>query len=237
MPYEVAAGACGVTLGATLLAHLRCDSTICGSSSAPSDVLPTIDLAMTRIAVWTVGHSNHEFEAFARLVAQERVEFLIDVRSFPYSRFAPQFNREELQTAIGQHGIGYLFLGEELGGRPTSEDHYDEEDHALYGPMSQEPAFRAAIERLVEGASAHRLALVCSEGDPYDCHRRLLVGRVLAEGGAQLRHILPDGTLKVEQSVEIGDASGQCSLFCEEALWRSTQSVSHRRRLRASSHG
>jgi hypothetical protein len=103
-------------------------------SSAPSDVLPTIDLAMTRIAVWTVGHSNHEFDAFARLVAQERVEFLIDVRSFPYSRFAPQFNCEELQTAIGQHGIGYLFLGEELGGRPASEDHYDEEGHALYGP-------------------------------------------------------------------------------------------------------
>lgn len=196
------------------------------------------NLAMTHgLTVWTVGHSNHEFDAFARLLAQAQIQFLIDVRSFPHSRFAPHFNREELQNAVGPHGIGYLFLGEELGGRPTSEDHYDDEGHALYGPMSQEPAFRAAIERVLEGATAHRVALLCSEGDPQDCHRRLLVGRVLAERGAELRHILPDGTLKVEQSVEIGDASGQCSLFGEEAPWRSTQSVSHRRRLSASSHG
>jgi uncharacterized protein (DUF488 family) len=188
------------------------------------------------LTVWTVGHSNHEFDAFAHLIEQEQIEFLIDVRSFPYSRFAPHFNREDLQKAIGQQGIRYLFLGEELGGRPTSDDHYDEEGHALYGPMSQEPAFRAAIERVLDGANAHRLALVCSEGDPHDCHRRLLVGRVLAEHGAELRHILPDGALKVEQSVAVGDASCQCSLFGEEAPWRSTQSVSHRRRLSASSH-
>ncbi|MGI8730605.1 MAG: DUF488 domain-containing protein [Solirubrobacteraceae bacterium] len=190
-----------------------------------------------QLAVWTVGHSNHEFDAFARLVGQEQIEFLADVRSFPYSRFAPHFNRDELQGAIGQHGVGYLFLGKELGGRPTTEDHYDEEGHALYGPMSQEPAFRAAIERVIDGARAHRLALVCSEGDPHDCHRRLLVGRVLAEAGAELRHILPDGSLKVERSVEIGDAACQCSLFGEEMPWRSTQSVSHRRRLSTSSHG
>jgi uncharacterized protein (DUF488 family) len=189
------------------------------------------------LAVWTVGHSNHEFDAFACLLLQEEIEFLIDVRSYPYSRFAPHFNREELQKAIAQQGIGYVFLGEELGGRPTSEDHYDAEGHALYGPMAQAPTFRAAIERVLDGATAHRLALVCSEGDPHDCHRRLLVGRVLAQRGAELRHILPDGTVKVEQSVELGDAACQCALFVEETPWRSTQSVSHRRRLSASSHG
>ena len=188
------------------------------------------------LTVWTVGHSNHGFDAFARLVSQQQIEFLIDVRSFPYSRFAPHFNREELQKAIGQHGIRYLFLGDELGGRPTNEDHYDGEGHALYGRMSQEPAFRAAIERVIDGARAHRLALMCSEANPHDCHRRLLVGRVLAERGAELRHILPDGTMKLEYAVEPGDASCQCSLFGAEAPWRSTQSVSHRRRLSASSH-
>jgi uncharacterized protein (DUF488 family) len=189
------------------------------------------------LVVWTVGHSNHEFDAFVCLVKQKKIEFLIDVRSFPYSRFAPHFNREELQKTIVGYGIGYLFLGEELGGRPTSEDHYDAEGHALYGAMSQEPAFRAAIERVLEGASQHKLALLCSEGDPQDCHRRLLVGRVLAQRGAELRHILPDGRTRDEPSVELGDASGQCSLFSEERPWRSTQSVSHRRRLSASSHG
>ncbi len=191
----------------------------------------------SRLAVWTVGHSNHDFERFAQLLASAEIEFLVDVRSFPYSRFAPHFNREELQAAIGRQGISYLFLGEELGGRPTREEHYDVDGHALYGPMSEEPQFRAAIERLIDGARAHRLALVCSEGNPRDCHRRLLVGRVLADQGVELRHILADGSMAIESAVEPGGEPCQCSLFGEERPWRSTQSVSHRRRLSASSSG
>jgi uncharacterized protein (DUF488 family) len=189
------------------------------------------------LAIWTVGHSNHEPERFAELVGGERIEVLVDVRSYPYSRFAPHFNREELATSVGRRGIRYVFMGDELGGRPNRDEHYDAEGHALYGPMSQEPGFRTAIDRLLAGARAQRLALVCSEGDQGDCHRRLLVGRVLAECGAELRHILPTGDVTVERSVELGNQSCQCSLFEEEAPWRSTQSVSHRRRLSTSSPG
>lgn len=189
----------------------------------------------SRLAVWTVGHSNHEFGVFAELVAGEQIEFIVDVRSYPYSSFAPHFNREDLQAAMSRRGIRYLFLGEVLGGRPTRDEHYDADGHALYGPMSEEPGFRAAIQRLIDGAGAHRLALLCSEGDPQDCHRRLLVGRVLSEHGVELRHILPDGSIAVEQSVELAAAPRQRSLLGEEEPWRSTQSVSHRRRLSTSS--
>jgi uncharacterized protein (DUF488 family) len=171
----------------------------------------------SRLAVWTVGHSNHDFESFARLIASQDIEFLVDVRSYPYSRFAPQFSREELQDSIARVGIPYLFLGEELGGRPTRDEHYDADGHALYGPMSEEPGFRAAVQRLLEGAAKHRLALMCSEAEPRDCHRRLLVGRVLANHGAELRHILPNGDVTVERSVELGDTC-QCSLFGEDTL-------------------
>ena len=187
--------------------------------------------------VWTVGHSNHEFEAFADLVASEQVVFLVDVRSFPYSRFAPQFNREDLQARIGGHGIRYLFLGDALGGRPMRDEHYDAEGHALYGPMSEEPGFQAAIQRLLNGANAHRLAVMCSEGNPHSCHRRLLVGRVLAANGVELRHILRDGSVAIERSVDVSAEPCQDSLFGEEELWRSTQSVSHRQRLSTSSPG
>ena len=187
------------------------------------------------LVVWTVGHSNHEFDEFAQLVLTERIGCLVDVRSFPYSRYAPHFNRDELEAAMARRRVRYLFMGEELGGRPTSEDHYDGEGHALYGPMSEEAAFTPAVERLIEGARRHRIALVCSEGDPQDCHRRLLVGKVLADRGVELRHILPDGTIRTELSVALSGDHGQCSLFAEEAPWRSTQSVSHRRRLSASS--
>ena len=188
-----------------------------------------------RSTVWTIGHSNHGLDEFAQLLSDEQIEFLVDVRSFPYSRYAPHFNRDEFEAAMARRGVRYLFMGEELGGRPSSEDHYDAEGHALYGPMSEEAAFTPAVGRLIEGAGRHRIALVCSEGDPQDCHRRLLVGKVLADRGVELRHILPDGTIRTELSVALSDGHAQCSFFAEETPWRSTQSVSHRRRLSASS--
>lgn len=187
-------------------------------------------------SIWTVGHSNHDFEEFMRLVSGEQIEFLVDVRSYPYSRFAPHFNRDELEPALARHGVRYLFLGEELGGRPSRDEHYDADGHALYGPMAEEEPFEAAIERLVNGARSHRIGLVCSEGDPQHCHRRLLVGKVLADQGIELRHILADGTVRAEHSVALSDDGTQCSLLGDvQTPWRSTQSVSHRRRLSASS--
>lgn len=185
-------------------------------------------------AVWSVGHSNHSFETFAALLRQHDINCIVDVRSYPYSKFAPHFGREDLREQLLDRGVRYLFLGDELGGRPSSEDHYDADGHALYGPMSTESAFVAAINRVLDGSSRFRVALLCSEGQPHDCHRRLLVGKVLAERGVELRHILPDGELRVETTVSLGSASGQSSFFEEEAPWRSTQSVSHRRRLSTS---
>jgi hypothetical protein len=103
--------------------------------------------------------------------------------------------------------------------------------------MSEEPQFSQAIDRLVDGARGHRIALVCTEADPTECHRRLLVGKVLADRGLQLHHIRRDGSVNVEDRVSLDRADQQGSLFAEgaEAAWRSTQSVSQRRRLNTSS--
>ena len=185
--------------------------------------------------VWTVGHSNHEFEDFARLVQGHDIDYLVDVRSYPYSRFAPYFNREELQGAMESRGVRYVFFGLELGGRPQQEDHFDAEGHALYGKMADQPAFAQAIDRVLRGASGHRLALLCSCGEPRDCHRRLLVGKVLCDRGAELRHILGNGSVMVERSVPLIENGDQAALFGDdEPPWRSAQSVSHRRRLSTS---
>ncbi len=185
--------------------------------------------------IWTVGHSNREFDCFMELLLPERIEFLIDVRSYPYSRYASQFNTEQLQANVGAWGVRYVFMGEQLGGRPASDDQYDADGHALYGPMAELEPFRDAVERLIAGASSHRLALMCSCGQPTDCHRRLLVGRILTDRGVQLRHVLPDGTVHIEDAVVLSEDGPQCSLLGEEEPWRSTRSVSHRRRLRTSS--
>lgn len=185
--------------------------------------------------IWTIGHSNHSFDVLHSLLGAERIEAVVDVRSFPYSRFVPQFNREELEPSLRDAGFRYLFLGEELGGRPKRAEHYDGDGRALYGPMSEEPAFQAAIDRLAEGAKTYRIALLCSEAQPRNCHRRLLIGKVLAERGIGLRHILPDGSAEVEMEVKLRPTDDQGSLFGDALPWRSTQSVSRRRRLSASS--
>jgi uncharacterized protein (DUF488 family) len=188
--------------------------------------------------VWTVGHSNHDLETFLALVQRHHVTYLVDVRSHPYSRFAPHFNREELQSSVQARGVRYVFLGSVLGGRPQHEDQVDAKGHALYDKMALEPAFGEAIDRLLRDASEHRLALLCTCGRPQECHRRLLVGKVLCDRGAELCHILPDGHILTERSVELMEDHAQDMLFGHDELpWRSTRSVSPRRRLSASSHG
>lgn len=179
--------------------------------------------------IWTIGHSNHTFERFVELLRIERIEFVVDVRSHPYSRFAEQFNRERLEVALHGADMRYVFMGDELGGRPSREDHYDEQGRALYDRMAEQGAFQSALQRLLRGCREHRVALMCSEAEPRNCHRRLLVGKVLAEQGVRLRHILTDGAILIEDVVTLGDEDAQESLFAKETVWRSTQSVSHRR--------
>lgn len=192
----------------------------------------------SRPAVWTVGHSNHDLAAFLALVRDARADFLVDVRSHPYSQVVPHFNRGELQAAVEARGIRYVFLGTTLGGRPQREDHYDAAGHALYAEMAAAPPFQSAIDRLLRGATRHRLAVMCSCGRPDECHRRLLIGKVLCERGVELCHILPDGTTEVELSVPLHQSVDQAPLFGHDVQpWRSARSVSRRRRLSTSSAG
>lgn len=182
----------------------------------------------------TVGHSNHTLDRFLELIAGAGIEVLVDVRSHPYSRFAPQFNREALAAAVRAADRKYLFLGQELGGRPTGDDYYDEEGHVLYGRVARSTFFSEGLERLEKGLRSHRVAVMCSEEDPTDCHRRLLVTRVLLDRGVAVSHLRGDGRLQSE--ADFG-GFGQGDLFngFEEAAWRSTRSVSPARALLSSS--
>jgi uncharacterized protein (DUF488 family) len=186
-------------------------------------------------SVFTIGHSNHTFEDFLRLVTSHRIEVIVDTRSAPYSKFAPQFDRETIQRDLTEAGVKYLFLGGELGGRPKNSSYYDERGHVLYSRITKDPAFIAGVERLERGMATFRVALMCGEEDPAHCHRRLLVGRVLTERGHDVLHIRGDG--RVETDTDVTAASGkslvneQPALFAEldEDQWRSTASVSPRK--------
>ena len=145
--------------------------------------------------VLTVGHSNHPLETFLALLRQHGVTVVADVRSAPYSRFNPQFNRKALEDRLETIGIEYVFLGRALGGRPDDPSCY-EDGRVRYDRLARTPLFREGLEQVAEGAGRQRIALMCAEKEPLDCHRTILVGRSLVERGVAVAHILADGSLE-----------------------------------------
>ena len=146
--------------------------------------------------ILTIGHSNHELEKFLQLLKANNIEVLVDIRSNPYSRFASQFNKNNLSKAIQSTGIKYLFLGKEFCGRPKDRKFYDSEGHVLYSRLSESPLFLEGIERLINGIKTYRVALMCSEENPANCHRYLLVSIVLEDRGIAVFHIRGDGRIQ-----------------------------------------
>jgi hypothetical protein len=134
----------------------------------------------------TIGHSNQALDAFLGLLRQHSIEAVADVRTVPWSRYVPVFNAKRLHETLAEHGIDYVPLGAELGGRPAGEEFYDEQGHVLYGRLAASPAFQQGIDRVLRGARSHRIALLCSEENPSRYHRHLLIGRVLRTRGDAL---------------------------------------------------
>ena len=153
-------------------------------------------------SVLTIGHSNHEFERFCGLLAATGVTAVADVRSSPASRFAPQFNKQRLSSALDARGLAYDYLGQELGGRPNKPSMFTG-GVADYEKMAATPTFHAGLERLLEIAERHRVAVMCAEADPLDCHRCLLIARALAERDVGVAHILASGDLVSHAQIEL----------------------------------
>ena len=177
--------------------------------------------------IFTIGHSNHSLEEFVALLQRHRVTALADVRSTPFSRFSPQFNKEDLEQAIKTHGIKYVFLGRELGARPEDQSCY-ENGQVQYGRLKDTATFKEGIERVIQGAKRHTIALMCSEKDPLRCHRFLLVAHALVKLDISIAHILATGDLESHETTvaRLPDSAGiaQDDLFdSKESLILSSQ--------------
>jgi len=145
--------------------------------------------------VYTIGHSNGTAERLVGLLVQHGVGTVADVRSRPFSRFNPQFNREDLARVLKASGLEYLFLGHELGARSSNSACY-RDGRAQYSLIAKTPLFEQGIERLQAAMEDRRLAILCAEKEPLVCHRSILIGRYLHEKSFDVRHILEDGSLE-----------------------------------------
>ena len=164
---------------------------------------------MSELTVYSIGHSDHVIDDFVALLKQHGIDALVDVRSQPYSRWVPQFNREALAEAVEAAGLRYVWRGDMLGGRPQDQSLFDGENaRPNYDRMAERAEFQAGINQLLELAGQTTVAMMCSEGDYRRCHRTLLITPTLLDHEARVVHILPDG-----RTIEAVKEPEQLSLF------------------------
>ena len=149
--------------------------------------------------IYTIGHSIHSIDVFVGMLKSAGITAIADVRSAPYSRYQPQFNRQILEKSLLEANIQYVFLGDELGGRSPNESDF-ENGRVVYARLRQRPVFDVGLDRVILGSQKYTLALMCTEKEPLDCHRTLLVAQALAEQGLQISHIHSDSTVELHEA-------------------------------------
>lgn len=157
-------------------------------------------MAESKNILYTIGHSNHKTEDFISLLKRYGINCVADVRSAPYSRYCPQFNKDTLAEALEAAGIAYMFMGAELGGRPRGSSY--EGGCVNFRRIAEREEFKRGIEHIVADIPQYSIALMCAEKDPLQCHRTILVSRHLKKHNIHIRHILADGNIEEHTEAE-----------------------------------
>jgi uncharacterized protein (DUF488 family) len=153
--------------------------------------------------LYTIGHSTHAVADFLALLNLHRIGVVADVRSMPYSRFTPQFNREDLRQTLRQAEIAYVFMGKEFGARSDDPGCYVD-GKVQYESLVATADFQSGVIRIKDGLdNGHRIALMCAEKDPLDCHRTILVANSLETEEMGVTHILADGRLETQHEAMV----------------------------------
>lgn len=178
--------------------------------------------------LYSIGHGTRPLEVFLGLLKEHVIEYLIDVRTRPYSRFNPQYNRKALEQSLGAVSIRYVFMGDMLGGRPEDPDCYTADGRADYAVMRTKEFFLAGMERLMKAHEAGcAVAMMCSESKPSECHRTRLIGQALAQASVRVMHIDERGSLSTQEMVlsEMLNGNQQVDLFSSPAFSTSIKRI------------
>ena len=174
---------------------------------------------MEKTPVYTIGHGTRKSEELLAALQEYGIKYLLDVRSMPFSKFNPQFNRDSLSLFLEQHSIKYVFMGDSLGGRPSDRTCYDIEGKVNYEMVKTKDFFRQGIERVKTAYDKNiPIALMCSESKPQDCHRSKLIGRVLSSDNILIKHIDEKGKIRTQTDVinELNKGLPGITLFPQE---------------------
>lgn len=169
---------------------------------------------MQSTPIYTIGHSNQDVATFMKLLKDNAIQVVVDVRSAPYSRYVPQFNKREIEAAVGAAGLKYVFIGDAIGGKPSDPRYLDANGKVMYDKLAASDTFQQGLDRLTKGLiDGWRIALMCAEEDPLKCHRHLLIANELErKRNIPVWHIRSDGT-RIRAKNHLEGNSGQLKLF------------------------
>lgn len=151
--------------------------------------------------IYTIGYAAHTIDSFISTLKKFKINALADVRSHPYSKYKPEFNREDLNENLSNAGIKYVFLGDNIGARIKAPECY-KNGQVVYDLISRHPLFQAGIDRLIQGMDKYSIALMCAEKDPVNCHRTILICKYLKRYQMQIFHILDINKIEKHSDTE-----------------------------------
>lgn len=154
--------------------------------------------------LFTIGHSNYTIDFFIQQLISNNINYVIDVRSVPYSRHVPHFNKDNLKEKFIENNIAYVYMGDLLGARYSDSNLLDQDGKVNFKKVSQTKKFIEGIAKLIQLIEKGLIiSLMCSEKDPFDCHRFVLISKELAKNGINVQHILEDGTKISNYELEV----------------------------------
>lgn len=145
--------------------------------------------------IFTIGHSSHDITDFINLLLANKIELVIDVRSAPYSKIYPHFNRNPFEAFLTKNSIKYIFLGDSVGGRSNDIKDYLN-GRVMYKKIAEKEEYTSSINMIISTSSKHKTVLMCSEKEPLECHRTLLISRSIEMLKVKILHIHRDGQIE-----------------------------------------
>lgn len=174
--------------------------------------------------VLSIGHSQHKPEYFIKMLKHHNVNYVLDVRSVPYSQFASDYNRENIKELLSKYNINYSYMGDFFGARPTDRSLYSKDGYLDFKKVRHSVPFIKGYNNVLKGIKqGNRIAFMCTEKDPIDCHRAIMVTKAFSDSGVRVEHILPDNSIQTQKDLDLRllnkyyPERWQLSLFSPEA--------------------